>query len=296
MMRYLKHKFLFFNVLAVFSCSIGSAAPQSVQTKCPDWPRPLASGDVDRYRTPRFERVLIEKDLTAGETLAPEGKGEKILLDLYAPDGDREALRPVLLLIHGGGFKPGTTKTQGYLVTLARAMSQRGYACVVVEYRVRSKPDLDWAGTMRDCLADVALGLAWIRTNAGKYRMDQEHIAVIGGSAGGMIGLNSVSSGRDRRGVFAFVNLWGSPNHEELWPSGIDACYPPTLTIHGTKDETVPFAASAEFSRRLTSAGVRNLLVPLPDAPHTPLSFMDKIVETVSVFLSESLAGKEPSR
>ena len=55
-----------------------------------------------RYLNPVFEKVTIQKDLVFGEATTIEGKTEKLLLDVYAPEGDTKDQRAVMLLFHGG--------------------------------------------------------------------------------------------------------------------------------------------------------------------------------------------------
>ncbi|WP_053366405.1 alpha/beta hydrolase [Bacillus sp. FJAT-27245] len=48
----------------------------------------------------------------------------------------------------------------------------------------------------------------------------------------------------------------------------VDADYPPTMLLHGTKDDDVPYEESERMSRKLTEAGVRNKLITIRGGAH----------------------------
>ena len=48
----------------------------------------------------------------------------------------------------------------------------------------------------------------------------------------------------------------------------LDSDYPPTLLLHGTIDEDVPYEQSVSMSEALTKAGVENQLITIPNGKH----------------------------
>ncbi|WP_144511488.1 alpha/beta hydrolase [Bacillus sp. FJAT-22090] len=50
--------------------------------------------------------------------------------------------------------------------------------------------------------------------------------------------------------------------------NSVDTNYPPTLLLHGTKDEDVPYEQSVSMSEALTKAGVENQLITIPNGKH----------------------------
>ncbi len=48
----------------------------------------------------------------------------------------------------------------------------------------------------------------------------------------------------------------------------VNAEYPPTLLLHGTQDEDVPYEQSVLMSEALTKAGVENKLITIPNGKH----------------------------
>src|SRR3954447_877459 len=57
-------------------------------------------------------------------------------LDLYQPDKKGTAKRPVVVLIHGGGFKNGS-RSQPDLVKIAEALVKQGTVVASIDYRLQ---------------------------------------------------------------------------------------------------------------------------------------------------------------
>jgi acetyl esterase/lipase len=253
--------------------------------------------DQVRYLNPVFEKVEIQKDQVFGEAITFEGKTEKLLLDVYSPAGDVLKKRPAILWIHGGGFRPGNDKSQGYVVQLATEFAKHGYVCLSINYRVRNNPNDDKSGTMTDALTDAMSGLNWLRDNAGKLNVDKNKIFVGGGSAGGRVAVNlcykdhTEAQKWDKSGIIGLVDLWGSP--DESWQmSTVDINDPPTIIIHGTEDKLVSFDISKLLEEELTRNKVKHELIPYVGEGHTPTKDMNKLVGNISRFLYEILTNQ----
>lgn len=244
-----------------------------------------------RYLHDIFENVDIREDIVYGEVINSEGGMEKLLLDVYAPAGDKKKKRPAILWIHGGGFRKGNReKQQKYIVRMATEFARRGYVCFSINYRVRTNPKDDKTGTMTHALTDAMSGYQWIRANSKKYGIHKNKIIVGGGSAGGMIAVNlCYKDGNDienwnKKGIIGLVNLWGSP--DESWRmSTIDPSDPPTIIIHGTEDQSVPFINTERLTEELKHAGVSYEIVPIQGAGHTPASHMEEFNKRIAQFL-----------
>ncbi len=149
----------------------------------------LIMKDSLRYKKPVFDSVTIEKDICFAEVTTNKDSLEKLYLDVYTPAGDKEANRPAILWVHGGGFRAGD-KTQGYIVTLANEFAKRGYVSISTDYRLRDNPKEDMEGTLNDAVNDVMMALSWVRENGEKYGINKNYIAIGGGSAGGILSTN----------------------------------------------------------------------------------------------------------
>ncbi len=286
------------HLLLVMTCFFGFTFKPSVNLSDSKADPELRSIDSDRYLEPIFENVDILEDVVFGETTTMEGEIEKLLVDIYEPAGDKLKKRPAILWIHGGGFRKGKNdKQQRYIVSMANAFAHRGYVCFSINYRVRDDPKADKTGTMTDALEDAMKGLQWVRANSKKYNIDKHKIIVGGGSAGGMIAVNlcykdeKENDSWDNSGVIGLVNLWGSP--DESWRmSTIDAGDPPTIIVHGTDDESVPFVNTERLAAELKNAGVKHEVVAIAGARHTPASHMEEFNINISRFLFDLLSEK----
>lgn len=103
---------------------------------------------------------------------APPPHGRRTL-DLYAP-AEGQA-RPVLVWIHGGGWRQGD-KSQ--VQQKPRAFVERGFVFVSVNYRLA--PDV----TVAEMTADIARAIRWVHDHAGEYGGAPQAIFVAGHSAG----------------------------------------------------------------------------------------------------------------
>lgn len=105
----------------------------------------------------------------------PYGKRE-LHLDLFRPE--KPAKYPVLLLIHGGGWRSGNKSMD---IPLAQQIAAKGYVTAAVEYRL--SPEALYPAAVYDIKAAVR----FLRANANKYNIDPDKIAIMGSSAGGQL-------------------------------------------------------------------------------------------------------------
>ena len=246
------------------------------------------------YLSPMYS-VDVNEDVFYGESRNVDGQLESLRLDVYSPVDDPRPLRPAILWFHGGGFRPGNDKRQIYVPMFARAFASRGYVCVAPDYRVRVDPRADLPGTVRDAVADGRMALDWVRENHAAYGIDPGMIALAGGSAGGMLVINLVHLGDQpvigsRDGVFALLSMWGAPGIDRCLFRKVNPESPPTLIVHGTADQLVPYANALELASDLEAAGVEAHLLTLQGAPHTPVrEHWDEIVEATARFLQQQV-------
>jgi acetyl esterase/lipase len=273
-------------VLAGVIAAVLAASPGAVPT--------TGQSGAIRYRDVTFAEVSVSGHVPFRQALNAAGALETLTLDVYQPVGDAEARRPAILWIHGGGFRPGNDKRQKYIVTMATEFAKRGFVSVAPDYRVRAEVGPDRMPALKDVLEDCREALVWVRAHAADYRIDASRIAIGGGSAGGMIAVNLAAiegkpNGRGS-GVFALVDLWGSPA-ASLRTAALGPGFPPTVIVHGTADELVPFSQSEELAAELTRHGVTHELHAVAGAPHTPTAAMPDILQWTSTFLHRALAG-----
>lgn len=96
----------------------------------------------------------------------------KLLLDLFLPTHATKP--PLVLYIHGGGWRGGSRKGP-FPLFLAR----EGYAVASIDYRLSSVAV--FPAQIFDCKGAVR----WLRAHAGEYGFDASRITAMGTSAGG---------------------------------------------------------------------------------------------------------------
>ena len=123
------------------------------------------------------------------DTVTPGPHGA-IPLRLYRPAGTHEdAVLPVLVFFHGGGWTIGDLDTHD---TLCRELCNGARACVVaVDYRMG--PEHRFPAAVNDGLAATY----WVHRNAAALKLDPARIAVGGDSAGGNLAAVVALAARD---------------------------------------------------------------------------------------------------
>ncbi len=146
-----------------------------------------AQADRTRVKPDMLEGVLREPHMTF--THVDERKQRRLTLDLYRP-ARGEGPYPAIVLYFGGGWQNGRP---GIFASLAQALTQRGYVCVVPQYRLSGEKPFPAA--VHDCKAAIR----WTRRNARRFKVDSNRIACLGGSAGGHLsGFMAATNGIER--------------------------------------------------------------------------------------------------
>ena len=250
-----------------------------------------------RYLENVFDSINIQKDVVFGASVNEKGVNENLKLDIYTPAGDKMQSRPVVVWIHGGGFRYGNDKTQSYIVEMAKRFARKGYVCLSIDYRLRENPKDEPTKTISDAVEDALKGLEWLRKNDKILKVDVSKIIIGGGSAGGMLGCNLCFNDRpanktDKNGIVGFVNLWGTP--DLIWGElNIDKNDPPTIIVHGTEDKLVSYSNSAALAEKLKTNNVKHELITIEGAGHTPVKQMDDFEKKIAAFLYEIQLGSE---
>lgn len=128
----------------------------------------MGDGEVDA------DSMRVERDLVYAER---EG-ADPILtsLDLFAPkEGDGH---PIVVMIHGGGWKGGDKRMGASSATKAKFFVARGYVFASINYRL--SPEVKHPSHVED----VAAAIAWIHDHAKDHGGDPDLLFVMGHSAG----------------------------------------------------------------------------------------------------------------
>ena len=124
-----------------------------------------------------------------GKTLKPDhenvvyGPYGRNVLDLWIAESDKPT--PLLICIHGGGFKGGSKEKFRRQSELIQTMLNHGVSVAAINYRLTEKGKNPYPIPMHD----GARALQFLRYHADKYNLDKTRVASTGGSAGGCMTL-----------------------------------------------------------------------------------------------------------
>lgn len=213
-----------------------------------------------KYKDFVFEGVSVQRDLMYRTDIAPDCKKKYSQFDWYEPAGDSTASRPLIIWLHGGGFKFGK-KTSAGTPVWSKTFARRGYVCAALNYRLSKKHPLknfaDLVQGCADAIEDLREAITFFKQHCRQFRIDSTRIILAGNSAGGMIALQAVYSSpwemaqlihkgdstmpsgfrHNAQQVAAVVNCWGALFNTR-W---LENTAVPIVSIHGQKDRVVPY-------------------------------------------------------
>ena len=240
-------------------------------------PRPPGDGSL-RYRDQVFSTVDVTSDLTYGRAPDANGNPVDLKLDLYQPAGDTIAKRPALVWVHGGGFTMGD-KSSGR--SKATFFARLGYVVVSINYRLLSPDGCGGNPNPTPICQEAALAgqhdaqaaVRWLRANAATYKIDTDKIAMGGASAGAVTSVLASTRSDDpgtsgnpgfSSKIKAAVSVsGGTPTNDD-----IDAGDAPTIFLHGTVDQVVPYAWAVQNAAAMYNLGILTVLEPIEGAGH----------------------------
>lgn len=267
----------------------------------------------------RFSTVNLTSDIKFADVTDYLGKPTSLKLDVYEPSNDDTQARPVIIWIHGGGFRTGSSKNQGYIVNYTNRFAKRGYVCISIDYRLRAGSSMpnqaDEFPALQDAARDANAAINWVKANAATYRIDPNLIFVAGGSAGGRT-TQTVSqfdgpdlaalyapenlyknTPWDKSGLVANATLWGGLEPEMrgwVYPSPpystanyLQATDVPTILIHGGADTTILPKESQDLNNALLAAGITTELRIIPGAAHSCLGQEANISDWIATFFAK---------
>jgi dienelactone hydrolase len=93
----------------------------------------LSAQDCAIPFTEQLFGVQAEQGIWYGNATRFDGGTDSLRLNLYKPVGDGQTERPLVVLIHGGGFHAGH---RDEFNTLAQGLAERGWAAATISYRL----------------------------------------------------------------------------------------------------------------------------------------------------------------
>lgn len=214
------------------------------------------------FTTPSY-KVSVERDVVYAQaegfwTHAPVGERGTVRrllpllartrtldldMDIYLPEDDGDAPRPLLLMMHGGSFFIGNKEEKGQ-AGWCEYFASLGYVAVSINYRLGFRPTArDLAAAEDRALADADTALDYLLSDK-ELRIDPDHIFAAGTSAGAMTALRLAfrpDLGRPR--IRAVGNFWGSLHDLSLLEQGSAAI----LSFQSPNDPVMPYGEGYPF-------------------------------------------------
>jgi acetyl esterase/lipase len=211
----------------------------------------------------------------------------RLKLDVYTPPS-HGANRPLLVYIHGGGYKSGNKES---LALEAVAYARMGYVVASINYRLTPENDSNAALRLLATVNandDLQNAIRYLKTNAARWQIDTTRVGLLGMSAGGGMSLvNAVQADdlqgttNDYPGVSAHVQAavsTGATLIEPLFDTDelldYDASDTPVLLFHVQGRADSATGATWEDNvvptkTRIDGSGNSCQAVPTPEANHT---------------------------
>lgn len=200
--------------------------------------------------------IKVEKDIRYNQNGCP------LLLDIYYPGEAGSKALPCIVWIHGGALTDTSIKKNYDLVRWGVARTtMSGFISVSIDYRLVTESPLPAA------IQDCETAIRFLKSNALKFGIDTNKIAVVGESAGGF--LAGFCAFTCKTNAFSTVEWARVSNKVEcgvLWYPAID--HPPynmldyistgsipVLSVHGNKDRIVPIERSYQIQKKCKETG-----------------------------------------
>lgn len=131
---------------------------------------------------PSQDGYRVVTDVRYAET--PGVDAARQSLDIYLPDPVPATAMPVVIWIHGGGWRIGDKSY--HMSYKAPLFTAEGYCLVGVNYRLSPSPPSDDPARVMYPVheQDVAAAIAWVYNHIAEYGGDPQRIALLGHSAG----------------------------------------------------------------------------------------------------------------
>lgn len=232
------------------------------------------------------DRVLKEESSVTSNVFYCSSRSPQQTLDLYTPPHTSGARLPLVVFIHGGGWKIGD-KANHETTYYGEPLLRNGISIASINYRL--SPDYTYPTQNND----VACALSYLRKNAERHHIATDRWGIFGDSAGAQLGALATVNPEINAPIRAFVGLYGpydlqaqidrQPRTDhDAWvytnkAQSVELASPyyhrantnvRYLLFHGTKDRVVSSIQSQNYARKLQNDGANVTYVAVQNAGH----------------------------
>jgi dienelactone hydrolase len=258
---------------------------------------------------PIFPTFTETTNIEFGQNININGQNQVLTLDVFQPDNDNLAQRPLIIFVHGGTFITGT-KDDGDVTELCKRFAKLGYVTASINYRLGMgiPSQATAAQALLRAVHDMKAAVRFFRKDAATtntYRINPDYIIGGGSSAGGLTAIhlayldqnNEVPSYVDTTGVNGLEGNSGNPGYNSNIRAVVNLCGAladsswlntgdePIVSVHGTQDGVVPYntatisvfgipiipvSGSRDIHARANNVGVTNVLKTFNGQDHVP--------------------------
>ena len=251
----------------------------------PEW-----RGAIDPTLGSRFRRSLpwvrillapvpvLHRGVKQVRNLSYGDAGRRNRLDVYHHPA-RPAGAPILIHLHGGGFRMGRKSL--YSRALLAELARHGWVCISASYRLRPR------AVFPDYLVDAKKVIAWARRHGEEYGADPSVVFIAGSSAGAHLAVTAALTPNDGgfqpgfeeadttvSGAICLFGYYGPVDRgRQPLPSApfdyVRPDAPPVFLAHGEYDTLVPVAQAGALADRLREVSTSPVVyAELPGGPH----------------------------
>ena len=227
-------------------------------------------------------------------------------IELYVTHSEKtDAPSPAIVWYYGSGLNKRDIPEQFF--EHGKILAKMGITSVYTNIRGRVEGEERGESIAIRCIEDAKSAFRWVRAHAEEFNLDQDRIAVGGGSSGGflstaIVNLPGYDAATDDTNIALKPSLQilfnpglGLNNPDHLSPAKhLKEGAPPAVIFQGTADTTTPLAGAFAYQRALDKVGTDCHIFTYEEQTHGFFNYRDgsnpyyyKTVGDMIVFLEQ---------